>query len=104
MQYETCKIKVDNQTVGFLDIHVISLPKKGDRIDPHRHDAGHVSCVECGSARVHLEFPSGEKVSRDVRCFEKMFIPADVLHSFEALETGTRVSCEFLNSTAGEHR
>lgn len=74
---------------GDLALRSMFLPHTGDVVAQHRHPHSHVSIVGAGSVRAwRLDRWIG-----DYKAGEGIFVPANEVHMFQALEPNTRVIC-----------
>lgn len=68
------------QVVNFI------LLEKGQRINPHEHDWGHMTVIAYGRIVARHADKSMKEYPRPGMRYDAFVTPADVLHEFEALE------------------
>lgn len=75
------------QVVSFM------LLMKGQRIDPHAHDWGHMTVIATGRAKLRHRDGEFKSYPRPGLRYDAVVTPPDVMHEIEAEEDNTLVLC-----------
>lgn len=91
---------------GNVFIRPNSLPKKGDRIDGHKHNFDHTTIIFKGAVHVIAKLEDGTRIERDFAAPghpsgapSHCLIRAGVEHEITALDDGTVFWCVYSHNT-----